>query len=388
VKWTALLGDEAQRRAAFPIATERVFLAHAAVCPLPSAVVEAMSSWAGRAARLAQFEYLHADEEAAVRTLAAEMIGGGADEISIQPSTSAALSMVAEGLDWRSGDSVVVADRDFPANLQPWFALERLGVKVVRLPRREDGTIEPEDVLGACDDSTRLVSLSSAHFGVGTPIDVEAIGRALRARDILFCLDAIQTLGAVTTRSEYVDFLAADAHKWLLGPQGVGILWVRREVCSRLRPALVGWKSVVGAKEYGSEPAPYWPDARRFEPGSLSPINIVGLRASLRLLGEVGDDQLTCRVVSLRDRARDGLEDLGFHLLGPPRGAPTGILACRPPDGSTAAELHRALDQRHIVTSLRSDLRGDKCLRIAPHFYNTEEDIDFFLASCRELIHR
>lgn len=381
------LGDEASRLRQFPVAAHKVFLAHAAVCPLPASVSLAIVDWAQRAASEGQFEHLHAAAESGCRTLAAQLVGGRPEEIAFAASTSAALSMVAEGISWKAGDSVVIADRDFPANLHPWLALERLGVKVRKISRRSDGVISVEDVLAQVDATTRLVSLSSAHYGVGTPLDIDAIGQALHARNVLFCLDAIQTLGAHPVSVEHVDFLAADAHKWLLGPQGIAILWVRHECQDRLRPALVGWKSVREAKDYGSQVRALVDDARRYEPGSLAPAGLVGLHAALQMLTDVGIDAISGRIRSLRARVMDGLRILGCQFPdGPDRDAATGILAFLPPHGMDPLSLAKALDQAGFVLSVRDDLTGRKCLRLAPHFYNTIEEIDRLLEAVRELL--
>lgn len=373
--------DEELRRSLFPCAARKAFFAHAAVCPLPSAVAGAISRWATRAAGEGQFEHLHAAAETGCRELAAKLVGGSPDEIAFAGSTSAALAMVAEGLDLGHGDSVVVADRDFPANLHPWLALERKGVRIVRIPRRPDGTITVPDVEAHLDPSVRIVSLSSAHYGIGTPIDHDAIGAMLRARGVLFCLDAIQTLGAHPISVANVDFLAADAHKWLLGPQGIAILHVSRRAQERLRPALVGWKTVRNAKDYASGSTEYLEDARRYEPGSLSPAGLVGLHAALELLLDTGIDAISQRIRSLRRLAIDGLSELGCRLSeGLDRDAATGILSFRPPEGRDPVLVGRTLDAAGFVVSVRDDLEGRKCLRFAPHFYNTPSEVRGMLA--------
>lgn len=381
------VSDETLRRELFPVVANKVFLAHAAVCPLPGAVSAAMVEWASRAACEGQFEHLHAAAETQCRHIAATLLDALPEEIAFAASTSAALSMVAEGLPWQPGDSVVIADRDFPANLHPWLALERLGVKVVRIPRRPDGVLSVADVLEHVDGTTRLVSLSSAHYGVGTPLDVDAVGEALHARGVLFCLDAIQTFGAHPLSVRHVDFLAADAHKWLLGPQGIAILMVRREVQERLRPVLVGWKSVREAKDYGSAAREWAEDARRYEPGSLSPAGLVGLCAALRLLEDAGIEAISTRIMALRARAMDGLEVMGCALRGTgDRSERTGILAFRPPVGIDVPALGKSLDQAGFVLSMRDDLAGEKCLRLSPHFYNSTGEIDAFLEAVRKRI--
>ena len=154
------------------------------------------------------------------------------------------MSFVAAGLNFRKGDNILVYYDDYPSNVYPWMALAERGVEVRLLNTRGLGVIRPQDVMGQVDENTRLVALASCHFISGYRIEHETIGKFLRERGILFCLDAIQTLGAFPTTVEHVDFLAADAHKWLLGPCGAGVLYVRREIQDRLNPPIYGWHNV------------------------------------------------------------------------------------------------------------------------------------------------
>lgn len=375
-----LLASEERRVREFPVAGNKTYFAHAAVCPLPAAVAKAVVEHAERASREGQFEHLHREAEIGARALAAELIGSSPDEIAFVSSTSAGLSMVAQGLSWRSGDSVVVAAADFPSNLHPWLALRARGVDVRIIQRRADGSIRVEDIEPLLDSTTRLVALSSAHFGIGTPIDVDAIGRSLRSRGILFCLDAIQTLGAHPTRVDHVDFLVADAHKWLLGPQGIGILYVRSRHWDALNPVLLGWKSVASSKDYASLAQELSPSAKRYEPGSLNASGICGLHAALKLVSECGIEQVSRRIRMLRGRIESGLRSQGHDVMGREgEDGPTGIVSFRP-RAQDLGELARRLDAEGFVLSTRTDMAGNSCIRIAPHFYNTTEEVDRFLS--------
>lgn len=233
-----ILTNEALRQQEFQVTCHEICLAHAAVCPLPSCVIRAVSDYMKQAARAGQFEYLHHEIETQTRCLATELLGASPEEIAFISSTSAGLSLVAAGLDWRAGDNVVIAEGDFPANIYPWLNLQRRGVQVKFIPCNRNGSVTLEDVTNQVDHNTRLVSLSTVHFSTGTPVDVDAIGGVLHKQGILFCVDAIQSLGAMPCSVRYVDFLAADAHKWLLGPQGIGVLFVRRDHLDRLHPIL------------------------------------------------------------------------------------------------------------------------------------------------------
>jgi selenocysteine lyase/cysteine desulfurase len=328
--------------------------------------------------RSGQFESLHREAEAGARATTAALLDVSPEEVAFVPSTSAGLAMVAEGVDWCPGDRVLIRAGDFPANTYPWLNLERLGVRVDQLSPRSDGLIEVEDVKARIGVRTRLVSLSSIHYATGAAIDVDAIGRFLRDRDILFCVDAIQSLGAVPCSARFTDALVADAHKWLLGPQGIGVLAVRREVFSRIRPALVGWKSAAAPSDFHLPRLELADSARRYEPGSLNAVGLVGLNAALSLLHSIGIPAIAERLRSLRALLVEGLRAQGYRLLGPtapPR--PTGITAFRGP-GDMAA-LHRRLAGRDCVVSLRKDASGEAFLRASPHFYNTADEIGRFL---------
>lgn len=376
----ALAGDEALRREEFPVCRHQVYLAHAAVCPLPARVVAALARYLERAGRGGQFEHLHAEAEAGARALAARLLGATPEEIAFVSSTSAGLSLVAAGLDWMPGDGVIFAEGDFPSNVYPWRRLERRGVRVRALPTRADGTLGVAEVAAALDERTRLVSLSSVHFATGGWTDVDAVGALLQDRGVLFCVDAIQSFGAAPLSVRHVDFLTADAHKWMLGPQGIGILFVRRKRFENLTPSLVGWKSVAASKDFGSQRFELAGDARRYEPGSLNALGIVGLHAALDLLAEVGVDAIASRLRAIRARLIPALAAKGYALVGAPSAAhPSGITSFRHRTASQTLALYQRLDAQGIVTSLRDDPRGDKCVRLAPHFYTSDAEIDRLL---------
>jgi selenocysteine lyase/cysteine desulfurase len=375
----ALLADESLRRREFPVVGQKVYLAHAAVCPLPACVVRAVSAYVEKAGQVGQFEYLHRSAENGARELSGQMLGCEPAEIAFVASTSAGVSQVAAGLDWKTGDQVIIADGDFPSNVYPWLNLQRLGVQVRLIPRRISGLIGWEDVAEHLTERTRLVSLSSIHFATGAPLDVDGIGRQLQARGILFCVDAIQSLGAVPTSAAHVDFLIADAHKWLLGPQGIGVLYVRRACWDRLNPVLTGWKSVQASKDFSTLRLEFADSARRYEPGSLNALGIVGLHAALALLQGIGTPAIAARLRDLRGQLLAGLNERGYEIVGSAAADwPTGITSFRPAAGDVLA-LYRRLGDAGLVVSLRDDPLGNRCIRVSPHFYNTEAEIQALL---------
>src|ERR1022692_4263822 len=228
-----ILTNKELRQYEFPVTREKIFLGHAGVCPLPRRVAQAISDCAAGGTLGDQEAFvMHRLNDA--RQAGAKILNCQPDEVSLVGPTSLALSFVAAGLSFRQGDNILIYHDDYPSNVYPWMALAERGVEVRLLNTRGLGVIRPQDVMGQVDENTRLVALASCHFISGYRIDYQAVGKFLRERGILFCLDAIQTLGAFPTTVEHVDLLAADAHKWLLGPCGAGVLYVRGTVQGRI----------------------------------------------------------------------------------------------------------------------------------------------------------
>ncbi|MGY8675053.1 MAG: aminotransferase class V-fold PLP-dependent enzyme, partial [Verrucomicrobiia bacterium] len=238
-----VLTDERRRQQEFPVSQTRVFLGHAAVCALPHRVAQAMADCAFGGTREDQESFV-GQTLYQTREQAARMLGADLREIALVGPTSLALSFIAAGLDFQPGDNVICYQDDYPSNVYPWLALQEIGVEIRYVQTESLGRIEPDDVFSIVDERTRLVALASCHFISGWRIDLETIGSELRKRGVLFCVDAIQTVGAMPTSVEHVDFLAADSHKWMLGPCSAGIMYVRKEVQDRMKPTTFGWHNV------------------------------------------------------------------------------------------------------------------------------------------------
>ncbi len=372
-----LFANEALRLHEFPVAAQKVFLAHAGVCPLPRRVAEAMQRCAAAGSLDDQERPLLATPFLAeTRQLAARLLGAQPEEVALVGPTSLGLSFVASGLRFRKHENVLIYHDDYPSNVYPWMALAEQGVEVRLLNLRELGRIRPVDVLGQADEHTRLVALASAHFISGWRLAVAEIGRALRQRGILFCLDAIQTLGAFPTTVEFVDFLAADAHKWLLGPCAAGLLYVRKALQDQLRPPIYGWHNVRCPNFVAQDQLVHPPDARRYEAGSLNLIGLVGLRAALELVLEVGVDAIAAELLRKRAWLVPALEARGYKVLQAeaPAANASGILSIFRP-GADLSQLHQTLAADGIITSLRADRTGQRYLRLSPHFYNTDAEL-------------
>jgi selenocysteine lyase/cysteine desulfurase len=374
---------EAQRRELFPICQEQIFLAHAAVTALPQPVSGAMCRYLEESSRTQQELATTLRDIKEARATCAGFIGAQADEIALLGPTSLGLSLFANGLPWKEGDEVVCYHGDYPANVYPWLELARRGVIVRYLEPAQPGEITPELVAAALTPRTRLVALASCHFFTGYRIDIDAIGRLLHERGVLFSVDGIQTLGAFPLSVEHVDFLSADAHKWMLGPLAIGIVYVKKEHFELLRPTLLGAWNVVSPNFIAQEEIRFVPTAQRYEPGVLNIAGIYGMVAAIELIMSHGLEAVAARLLELKAHLVAGLEEMGFQIHGPKAGATaSGITTFRHP-AAGAERFFGALEKAKIIASLRHDRNGIDYLRFSPHFYNTEEELDRALAVIR-----
>jgi cysteine desulfurase/selenocysteine lyase len=369
----------------FPSRLDGIQFNHAAVCPLPARGAEALAAYARKLSGRGALDWREWGAEAdTLRAAAAALIGadesvGGARSVSVVPNTTWGLNLVAQGLDLAPGDSIVTTASEFPANLTPWLALERGGVRVKRLPTR-DGAFTAEELAALCDATTRVVSISLVSFHTGFRAPVEAVGAFCRGRGIFFGLDAIQGVGAIPVNVPGwgVDFLSADGHKWMLGPEGCGILYTRPAFRERLR-APAGWTNLKrdgGAIFRVPEKPQFAADGTKFEVGALPTPGVYALRASAELLLEIGLDTIGRRIARTLAVLLEGLPKLGFSPVlfgGPPH---AGILAARPPAGKDARFFAKRLSDAGIAVSAREGF-----LRLSPHAGNDEEEAGRVLAA-------
>ncbi len=366
-------------RKLFPVTQNYVYLNHAAVCPISLPVAERMLEYTADLLNNGYVRYEHwGNRIKKVRQLAARFINASADEIAFAPNTSAGLAYVANGIDWQAGDNIVTADCEFPANLIPWRRISReFGVEL-RMARERDGRLETEEILSLIDSRTRVVSLSFVEFGSGFRNDLESIGRYCRERGVVFVVDAIQGLGALKldVKACCIDALSADAHKFLLGPDGVALFYVSRQAMESIQPTVVGWTSVANPFDFDNANQPYASSARRFEPGALNTTGIVGLGAAIELFLNTGLEKIENHLLELGDYLSERLMERGYQVVSSRHpGEKSAVICCRH-DKFSADELYRILNEQRIITTPRLGR-----LRISPHFYNTRDDIDRLIES-------
>jgi len=362
-------------RELFPVTKRCAYLNNAGVAPPPTVVRAAM------AARMVDMETHgltnddHWEQLAdGVRADAARLIGAEMDEVAFVRNTSHGLGLIAEGIDWRPGDEVcVAASIEYPSNVYPWQRLADRGVSVKEI-RPTEGGVTPEALKDVISSQTRLVSVSAVQYASGHKADLKSLGQLCQDHDALFCVDGIQQVGAfeLDVKACGIHFLAADSHKWMLGVTGIGFMYVDNSVAESIRPALVGWKSSTHAFDFDNARLELPPNARRFEEGSPAYPMIAGMGASLALIHEVGIPAISKHIESLNAYAEAGALELGASV-GPAPVDRAGILMVTP--RGDAAAVVAACEQNNVSVSLR---RGR--VRIAPHLYNNQADIDAFLA--------
>ncbi len=376
---TSLIGNAE----AFPILKNWDFFNHAGVAPIPRVGADAFRQFAAQAeggAYLASGWYTDTEK---LRESSAKLLNCHRDEIALIKNTSEGISIVASGLDWQWGDRIVTSAVEYPANIYPWMEVARSrGAKLVMVPE-EDGPegcreIPLEKILQAASQPhTRLVALSHVEFASGQRHDLQRIGEFCAERKIMLCVDGIQSLGIlpIDVKAMHIDYLSADGHKWLLGPEGAGIFYCRRELIERTRPLMVGWMNVVNAQNYGQYDYTLRQDAGRFECGSHNVPGFLALKASMELLQACGTEQIAERIKSLTSWLIMGLKEKGYRIISPRAGGQwSGIV-------SFTSSKH---NHERLFMELRKENRielavREQRMRCSPHFYNTKEQIERLL---------
>ncbi len=369
-----------EARALFPTTQTHAYLNHAGVAPFSKPVADVMHNVITWRLDLGAKGSVEEEDRPTnhLRRSAARLIGADEAEICLTRNTSHGLNVVAAGLPWQPGDNLVTAETEFPANVYPWKNLERKGV-TVRFAPACDNCILVDDVATLIDDRTRLVTVSFVEFGTGFRNDLAALADLCHARGVLLCVDGIQGVGALALDVGQVplDFLAVGGPKWLMGPIGTGFLFIRRQHIPTLDLAMTGWMGTTDTHEFFRYDLPWRDDAGRFEEGSLNVVGAAGLDAAIKLLLSVGLDTIEERILTLNDRLIEGLRQRGYQIITPvaKQSERSGIISFQH-RRHDLAQLEQRLSEANVVISRRGDF-----IRVSPHFYNNQDDIDRLLAA-------
>lgn len=364
-------------RVQMPVSRKWAYFDHACVAPIPQSAADAIAEWSAES--LLEGDVCWMGWEAQLenlREMAARLTQASPAEIALVPNTTFGINLVADGLDWKAGDNVVLPDQEFPSNVYPWKALEARGVEV-RLVELDGVKVDANRIADACDSRTRVVSASWVGYASGYRLDPAEIAEAAHSKGALFFLDAIQGLGVypLDVETMKVDFYAADGHKWLLGPEGAGLFYCRRELLEQLRPMNVGWNSVKQGNDFSNVVLDIRDEARRYEGGTQNMVGFIGLNASLALLERFGlrhDVSAIGQQVDLfSDQVCKALAANGANVKSDRSvGCKSGIVSFEIP-GVSAPSVKQSLLSRGVVVSER----GGR-LRISAHGYNNQVDLD------------
>ncbi len=374
-------------RSQMPVHREWAYLDHAAVAPLSQPAGVAIRELATQAEELGDTVWPQwAANIRRMRTQFSELLGAEEDDLFVVPNTSTGISLVAEGFPWKNGDNVVIPEGEFPSNLFPWLNQQHRGVQVRIVPRR-GSVVEVDDLIAQVDDRTRIIAASWVGYSSGYRIDVADLVHRAHEKGVLVFLDAIQGLGVhpLDIRKVPMDFLAADGHKWLLGPEGVGIAMIRREHRVKMRCPIVGWNSVQNAHQFSHATFELREDAARYEAGSANMLGVAGLSASVELFLKVlrtsGPNAIEDRVLELSSHLARELVQLGATVdRDSRRHHQSGIVTFNVPGFEPGAVRERAL-ANHIVLSCRGG-----GIRASVHAYNNSDDIERLVVTLRELL--
>ena len=367
----------------FAQAPDLRYLNHAAVGPWPKRTAAAVGKFAEENVLLGARDYPDwMKVEQRLRERLARLLNApSTDDIALVKNTSEALSFVAFGLDWKAGDNVVISDEEFPSNRVVWEALKPQGVDVVQVSLKGD---DPEGaLLAACGPRTRLLSISSVQFATGTRLNVERLGHGLKQRGVLFCIDAIQHIGALPfdVQASQCDFAMADGHKWMCSPEGLGVFYCRAALRPQLKLHAFGWHMLEHSGDYGRHEWQPAASAQRFECGSPNTVGAMALDASLSLLEEVGMDRVGNAVLERVKWLEEGLSAISGVQLHSSREAErrSGILTFSI-DGLQASTVWQQLMHNQVVCLPRGP-----GIRFSPHFYTQSRVIEETLAIVRHI---
>jgi len=360
----------------FPAAADYIYLNAASVALMPRPVSQAVLEWQEDLAIRGTVGF---DEEAesqvfeGLRRAAARLLGARSDEVAVSSSATEALCSLAWALTPRKGQNVVSADIEFPSVVYPWVRLSHETGCQVRLAKGHNGSVDSEEVTSLIDDHTAVVCLSHVEYASGQRLDMAALAQAAHDHGALLVVDATQSAGAlpIDVRAWEVDALVTASYKWLCGPFGAAVLYLRPELYKRLEPGLVGWRSTAVPFDFQAQEIDWAPSARRFEFSTMAYGSAIGMAKAIDYLLGIGIEAIWAYNLSLADRLWKGLEGLGAQILSPRKAEErTSIITARFP-GHDQAEVARRLTEERVIISYRIE-----SVRFSPHLYNTIEEIE------------
>lgn len=376
INQTAATDPWSTLRSQMPVTERWAYFDHAAVAPLSKPAANYLLEWSQDAAANGAANWNRwRDRAERARQLAAQFIGASPQEIALVPNTTTGLSLVAEGFDWRPGDNVVVPASDFPSNQYPWMNLASRGVEVRRIECDRE-RLEPNLVAAACDARTRAVTVSWVGYATGWRADLDALAEVAHGCGAALVVDGIQGLGVdpLDVNQTPIDFLAADGHKWLLGPEGAGVLYIRHEWLDRLRPWGIGWNSVRNSGDFTRIEMDLKDSAARYEGGSLSLAGFGALAASLELLVERKPAIIAQRLREYTDELCARLTSAGAVIASDRRPAHASAIV----SFAWRGESPMAVRKRCLAADVVVNCRGGR-IRVSPHAYNDEPDLNRLL---------
>lgn len=374
--FTALESDSI--RSQFPIFEKYVFLNAASLSPIPEPTRKVIGELAQEIAMTAYLGYERWKTRITeTRKLAAGLIGGGEDEVAFIRNTADGVSLVASGFPFVEGDEVIINDLEFPSNVYPWLNLRSKGV-TVKIAKSVGGRITPDMIVREVTPKTKIVAISTAQYATGYRADLASLGQMARERGFLFFVDAIQSLGALPmdVKKYGVDFLSCGGHKWLCAPEGIGVFYCAKERLDLLRLTRVGWNTVKDPYNFGNIDFTPKPTAGRFEEGTTNILGVYGLHESLKTIMSFGIERNEAQILSLTSQLAEGLSSRGYEIVSPMGdGERSGILIFSAKDKAENNNIVKRLNEAGIMVMERGG-----GIRVAPHFFNTKEDVQRLVA--------
>lgn len=366
--------DLIQAKKLFPVSQELSYLDHAAVSPIPSTAADIMSDYAETTSRTGAVDHQEFFTQAhQAKKHFARLINCKTRNVAFIKNTTSGILIASQSFNYRNGDNIITSALEFPGNIYPWVYSKGLEVKIAP---ETNGLINPQSVEELIDTRTKAISLSLVNYSTGGRNNLETIGRICRDKGILFIVDAIQAVGAipVNVKELNADFLCADGHKWMLGPEGAGLMYVSDNALENCLSANVGWFSVENPMNFELMDQQLKPDAGRYEEGTLNLCGLLGLSKSLEVISSVGIRNVQNEIFALIDHLYQGLEKTGAVILSPmDEFHRSGILSFKMPKLDSGV-IQRRFRAKRIVTAQRGN-----AIRVSPHFYNSIEDIDHLL---------